>query len=425
LKAALANLDRLNLSIDKKTNFQIRLLITIGNIYKHKEQAIDESVDCFVRALELNDKLKILRDGELAKTTLALGEALVFLNRNREAEKYLNDCAGFLKNNEDHVIDYADNLRFLGILSMRFNDFDGANRYFDEAVGLAGGQTGVEAKISAARACTAKSLNYVNRHINKEGMTEAINLMKKAVNILEDNANPSAFEKNALLRELADCKITLSGMENAEMRHGVALELARETEELLKQLPDEDNASYCSFGKVCTEKGHAYLRMNELEKASEMFAQARKVCDKAQVNEYVWRTRMQQTETLVRLGKLDEAYGNCLYMFNLVERDRNIGADLFYNTCYYHAAVIEHRRGNIPEALEHFKKFSVLMKEFCKEFMEPEAYAKLLNENVFETASDESQIKKRYADALKIFSAICKKGSGFITDYVERNLSDL
>jgi tetratricopeptide (TPR) repeat protein len=308
---------------------------------------------------------------------------------------------------------------------MRFNDFDGANRNFDEAAALVGGQTSVGAKISVARVCAAKSLNYVNRHINKEGMTEAINLMKKAIGILEDNANPSAFEKNALLRELADCKITLSGMENGEMRHEVALGLARETEELLKQLPDEDNASYCSFGKVCTEKGHAYLRMNELEKAAEMFARARKVCDKAQVNEYVWRTRMQQTETLVRLGKLEEAYENCEYMFNLIERDRNIGADLFYNTCYYHAAVIKHRLGNIFEALEHFKKFFLLMKEFCKEFLESEAYAKLLNENVFETVSDESQIKKCYANALKIFSAVCKKGSGFITDYIERNLSDL
>jgi tetratricopeptide (TPR) repeat protein len=108
-----------------------------------------------------------------------------------------------------------------------------------------------------------------------------------------------------IIREIADYKITLSGMENAVMHHDAALKLAEETENLLRQLPDEDNRSYCSLGKICTEKGHAYLRMNQLKKAKEMFEQARKVCDRAHVNEYVWRTRMQQTETLIRLGELD------------------------------------------------------------------------------------------------------------------------
>jgi tetratricopeptide (TPR) repeat protein len=241
----------------------------------------------------------------------------------------------------------------------------------------------------------------------------------------KNKANLASFERDMIMREIADFSVTLSGMENAVMHHDVALKLAEETEILLRQLPDEDNRSYCTFGKICTEKGHAYLRMNELKKAKEMFEHARKVCDKAQVNEYVWRTRMQQTETLIRLGELDEAYENCVFMFNEKDRDRNIGADLFYNTSYYHAAVIKHRQGDVAQSLKYFEKFFVLMREFCKDFLDKENYEKMIKEKTFETDLSELEIKKYYANALKIFSAVCKKGSGFITDYIEQNLANL
>jgi tetratricopeptide (TPR) repeat protein len=258
-------------------------------------------------------------------------------------------------------------------------------------------------------------------------MTIAMDFMKTAINILEEKnkTNLSTFERNALIREIADFKITLSGMENAVMHHDIALKLAEETENLLHQLPDEDNCSYCSLGKICTEKGHAYLRMNQLKQAKEMFEQARKICDKAQVNEYVWRTRMQQAETLIRLGELDEAYENCVFIFDQRDRDRNIGGDLFYNTSYYHAAVIKHRLGDVVMSLKHFEKFFTLMREFCKDFLSKEQYEKMADEKTFEIGICEQEIKKYYANALKIFSAVCKNGSGFITDYIERNLVEL
>jgi hypothetical protein len=64
------------------------------------------------------------------------------------------------------------------------------------------------------------------------------------------------------------------------------------------------------------------------------------------------------------------------------------------------------------------------MREFCKDFMDKENFEKMVNEKKFETNLSELEIKKYYENALKIFSAVCKKGSGFITDYIEQNLAD-
>jgi tetratricopeptide (TPR) repeat protein len=389
LKMALANLDEMKLTDEKKVRFQIDLLVLIGNIYRYKEQAIDESVYYFEKALQLNDKHKLLSKYETAKLTFALGESCVLLNRNNEAEKFLRKSLHEFNTDQAQITDYANNLRLLGILHMRRNEFDAANARFDEASKKLeeNNSSDVFFSIAKARIYAAKSINYVNRYINKEEMDEAMNLMKSAINILEEKnaANISSFERNAIIREIADFKTTLSGMENAVMHHDIALKLAEETENLLHQLPDEDNCYFCSLGKICTEKGHAYLRMNQLEKAKEMFEQARKVCDKAQVNEYVWRTRMQQTETLIRLSELDEAYENCVFMFNQKERDRNIGADLFYNTSYYHAAVIKHHQGNVVQSLQYFEKFIAAMREFCKDFLDKEKYEKMVDEKIFET----------------------------------------
>jgi tetratricopeptide (TPR) repeat protein len=429
LKMALANLDELKLDDEKKRRFQIDLLITIGSIYRRKEQAIDESVYYFEKALALNEEYKLLNKYETAKIMFALGESCVLLNCNDKAEEFLRKSQHEFSSDPTQITNYAHNLRLRGILHMRRNEFDEANNCFDEAIKRLeeDNSSDVFSSIAKAQIYSAKSLNYVNRYINKEEMNEAIDLMKTAINILEEKnkATLSSFECDAITREIADFKTTLSGIENGVMHHDIALRLAEETENLLRQLPDEDNCSYCSLGKICTEKGHAYLRMNQLKKAKEMFEQARKVCDKAQVNEYVWRTRMQQTETLIRLGELDEAYENCVFMFNQKDRDRNIGADLFYNTSYYHAAVIKHRRGDVAQSLQFFEKFFVLMREFCKDFLAKEKYEKMVDEKTFETNLSELEIKKYYANALKIFSAICKKGSGFITDYIEQNLAEL
>jgi DNA-binding CsgD family transcriptional regulator/tetratricopeptide (TPR) repeat protein len=428
LKMALANLDKLKLDARKKNSFRINLLITIGYIYRFKEQIIDKSISYLEKALQLNDEHKLLNKHEAASVMIVLGESHILLNHNNEAEKILNESCRKLESKPPQITDHANNLRLLGILHMRCNKFDAANTCFDAAINELerNNCNEVFSLVTKARIYEAKSTNYINQYINKDGMNDAMDLLKTALNILEEKnrENLASFERDMIMREIADIKITLSSIENAMMHYDVALKLAEETENLLRQLPDEDNRSYCCFGKVCTEKGHAYLRMNELKKAKQMFEQARKVCDKAQINEYVWRTRMQQTETLIRLEELDEAYENCLFMFNEKDRDRNIGADLFYNTSYYHAAVIKHRQGNISESLEHFKKFFVLMEEFCKEFLDRKSYEKMVNEKTFETNLSELEIKKCYANALKILSAVCRKGSGFITDYIEQNLAD-
>ncbi|MDR3245811.1 MAG: LuxR C-terminal-related transcriptional regulator [Prevotellaceae bacterium] len=430
LKVVLKHLDELNLSDGKKAGFRIDLLVTIGNIFRYKEQSIEESINYFEEALRCNTQYRYLNKYEIAKIMLTAGESCVLLGRNDLGERYLKKGLADFASNKMYIANWADSLRLLGIIYTRRGEFDKANDCFDNAMKHIANsdRNDIILKFAMARIYSAKSLNYLTHCINKEGMNDAVDLIKKAINILEECRNTgtvSSFEESALIREIAGMKIRLSGLENGIMNHDVALQLTEETEELLKKLPDEDNSSFCSYGMIFMEKAHAYLRMNELQKAKEMFSRAREICDKAPIDDYIWRIRMQQTETLVRLGELEEAYKNCTYMFSIPNRERNIAGDLFYNTCYYNAAVIQYRLGNKAKAAEHFYDFIANMKKFCKEFLKKEEYEKLIHENVFEVAADKSDIKKYFSSALKIFTAVCKKGSGFITDYVEKNFLDI
>jgi DNA-binding CsgD family transcriptional regulator/tetratricopeptide (TPR) repeat protein len=426
LKAVSGHLNKLNLSDEKKADLRIKLFVTAGNIYRYKEQSVEESIDYFEEVLKLNRKYRYLNDYETAKIMLTAGDSCVLLGRNDSGEHYLIKSLAVLRTNRAYITDWADNLRLLGIIFTRRGKFDKANAYFDDAIKHmeACDRSDIAFKLAEARIYAAKSLNYLTHCINKKEMSDAVIFIKKAIDVLRTYRSKETiplFEEYVIIREIAGLKIRLSGLENGIMNHDIALCLAEETEELLKKLPDEDNSSFCSYGMIFMEKAHAYLRMNDLQKAKEMFSKAIEICDKAPVDDYVWRVKMQQTETLIRLGCLEEAYKNCVYMFNIQNRKRNIAGDLFYNTYYYNAAVIQYRQGNIPKAVEHFRDFAVNMKEFCKSSLKKEDYDKLECANVFATTIQESEIKKYFANALKIFTAVCQKDSGFVRDYVEKN----
>jgi hypothetical protein len=85
---------------------------------------------------------------------------------------------------------------------MRRNEFDAANTCFDEASKKLEehNSSDVFFSIAKARIYAAKSMNYINRYINKEEMNEAMDLMKIAINILEEKNKPniSPFERNAI-----------------------------------------------------------------------------------------------------------------------------------------------------------------------------------------------------------------------------------
>jgi tetratricopeptide (TPR) repeat protein len=155
-----------------------------------------------------------------------------------------------------------------------------------------------------------------------------------------------------------------------------------------------------------------------LEEAKDILRKARELFEKTMIGDHTLRLRMQEAETLIRLGYFDEAYRNCLEVFEKENREINDYNELFFNTAHYNAGVIKYKVGDLKKSLRHFKDFAIGMNEFCKKFLSKEKYNQLLKENAFAVISDEKQIKECLQNALKIFSVVCMSGSEFISDYV-------
>jgi hypothetical protein len=150
---------------------------------------------------------------------------------------------------------------------------------------------------------------------------------------------------------------------------------------------------------------------------------AKKVFSKAMILNYLFRLKMHEAEALVRLNRLDEAFKVCEETFATKNRERNNYCDLFFNTCYYHAAIIKHRQRDIKSARHFFQKFFSSMRELAEKIIPPEEYRRLIQQNAFEENS--SDIKKCFENSLKIFEAIYWKNYEFIKYYVEENLKNV
>jgi hypothetical protein len=107
-------------------------------------------------------------------------------------------------------------------------------------------------------------------------------------------------------------------------------------------------------------------------------------------------------------------------MFSTKNRERNNYCDLFFNTCYYHAAVIKYRQNDIKSAADYFAKFFTSMKVLCNNILSSGKYDELIRQNAFQ--ENPSDLKICFENALHVFEAIYWKNYEFTKYYVEENL---
>ena len=247
-------------------------------------------------------------------------------------------------------------------------------------------------------------------------MREAIQIMEKAIETVSQD-----LEKEEAIKITAAAKIKIAGVFNSLKKYKKAMSLVNEAEELLNKLSSKDNNYYCSLGLILMERGHAILRLNDLQKAKEILDKAHKIADKTMIGDHVYRVRMQEAEVLIRLGEYEKAYNNCLDVFAKKNKERNNYNELFFGTAYYNAAVVKYKMADFDLAMRHFQDFAKYMSVFCKNFLSADNYLKLQKANAFEIIIDKRMLKKCFKNALTIYSTVCMNGSEFITDYVQKN----
>jgi len=199
------------------------------------------------------------------------------------------------------------------------------------------------------------------------------------------------------------------------------LKTAQEAEDIINKIKSPDSSIFYAKGIIARERGLANLRLNNVAEAYNYFMQAKEIFLKASVGEYLFRLKMHEAESLIRLNRLEEAYKICKEMFAIEDRERNNYCDLFYNTCFYHAAVIQFKKNDITSSRRYFERFFKSMRLLCKNILTSASYNALLQSNSFEETS--LNIKKCFENSLKVFEAIYWKDYEFTKYYVAENIS--
>jgi tetratricopeptide (TPR) repeat protein len=418
LKSLLNKIDRLFVGDSSADGWKIDLMIATANIYRYKAYRITDALDCFQKVLKFNEACKYLNQEATALINLKIGEIYTLMSANDEAMSYLEKSLAFLSSS--NFTELAMNYRLIGIVHMRKDHFDEANKYFKKAIAELDKE-----KVDSASLQEMKSniyadmaFNYFMDGINRNNAPKAAEIMRKAVEIISPAiADPTANVKIA--GRWAIHMSRLAGIYNALGKYDLALKTAEEAEDVIKRLPLDSDLLYAQ-GIIARERGLSYLRRNKVREAYDYFLEAKKIFSQAHVESYLFRLKMHEAESLIRLNRLDEAWKACEAMFSTKNRERNNYCDLFFNTCYYHAAVIKYRKNDIKSAANYFVKFFSSMKTLCKNILSREKYDELVKQNAF--LENSSGLKICFENALKVFEAIYWKDYEFTKYYVEENL---
>jgi tetratricopeptide (TPR) repeat protein len=417
LKSLLNKIDRLFVGDSSADGWKFDLMITMASIYRCKEYRITDALDCFQKVLKFNEACKYLNQEAIALVNLKIGEIYTLMSANDEAMSYLEKSLDSLPFSS--LVDFAMNYRLIGIIHMRKDHFDEANKYFEKAITELDREKidSVSLQEMKSNIYADMAFNYFMDGINRNNAPKAAEIMKKAVEIISPAiADPTANVKIA--GRWAIHMSRLSGIYNALGKYDLALKTAKEAEDVIKRLPLDSDLLYAQ-GIIARERGLSHIRLNKVKEAYDYFLEAKKIFSQSHVESYLFRLKMHEAESLIRLNRLDEAWKACEAMFSTKNRERNNYCDLFFNTCYYHAAVIKYRQGDMKSAADYFAKFFLSMREFCKNILSQEKHDELVKQNVFR--ENPSDLKSCFKNALLIFEAIYWKDYEFTKYYVEEN----
>lgn len=398
---------------------KIALSVIMGDIYRHRTYKLQNALKYFKDALKIEQEEQCLNEVDIGKILLKAGEVCTMIGNNDEAISYLNKSIILL--NEKELPKFVRNHCLIGVIQMRKGCFQEANKYFEKALDILNSNPYNDPKIQLVKADTYSDMafNYFMNGINRNDAPIALKIMQKAIRtISEIKAGDDLAMKLLITGRLAVYKSRLSGIYNALGKYDLALKIADEAEKIINAIGTENTSIFYAQGVITRERGLSNLRLNNVSVAYNYFMQAKTIFTKSCVNEYLFRLKMHEAECLIRLNRLDEAFKACEEMFSIFDRERNNYCDLFYNTCFYHAAVISFKKGDKPLVDEYFRKFFVNMKILCKNILKSKQYNDLCHSNAFEYYNIEDGFK----NSLKVFEAIYCKDYEFTKYYVERNI---
>ena len=168
------------------------------------------------------------------------------------------------------------------------------------------------------------------------------------------------------------------------------------------------------------EHANTLLRINKISEAENKLEQAIKVKIEHNYNNGLFQAFIYKAEADFRLGRLNEAYNDCLNALKYKEKSEANSMHLLSMRLYYTMAIAKYKIGDSKKAVEYFKAFIALAKIWFSNYSDNNnsGYEKVLDEKIFSTSTD-TQAEDYLGICLKIFTEIYGKEHSFVKNFVE------
>ncbi len=354
---------------------------------------------------------------------LALGTTYIDLGKPAEGLNYLQKALPIIEQISGAEIMHSETLRLIGVAYSRKNEFEPANHFLKRALSaLPPADTPLKRKAEAETYLQLAS-SYSNHFLHKDSTAETY--MLKVLEIM--GAAHLFYEKKEHSPQLLTSTIA-----KQKERLGEAYNrLGRYRDAIIKGLREADyimehgHLSSHQFLKaeIDLNMGEALLREGNLKEAEQKLTDSLRVSEKilGPTAACTWHAKIYRTEVYLRLGKLKEAYEDCLSVLGTPHKKTYPYSDLLYATELYYAAIIAHKQRCLEKSVEHFREFFNAIKGICQAFLDEQSYKNLDFQGIFNTLEQKKDIKICFQQSAIIFSSIYGKEHPFVRDFVLTN----
>lgn len=393
------------ISIAKSFISKGTLLFTVNN--KNK---INNSE--FIIDIDGNEEISSEKDNlSSVEQALELISLAIFKNENIKAKQKIAELnqRTLSKTQKTHL------LIFEAILQMKLGHCAICTELLEYALKVVSSVANSNEEKSLLKADIIK-LRAFNRFLNHLNTSDVYNCIAELNAVFDILSN--CKKTQYMYTELIDLLSKRSEMLISVMKYKEALKDLERAESYIHQLESHGLISSFYKAKIRLDKGHIFLRTGRISEAAEYYANAKKLMKEIQSTDYIFKLLEQESEILIRLGKLNAAEENCKQIIadhNLFDNPYN---SIFICTTYYNMAIIQYKKRNFEQSRYYFFRFFINAEQYISKTFPEKIEWFLKNKAKFH---DTSSIINCLKNSLEIFQTICIPDSEFITEYVNVN----
>ena len=432
LECFIKNIEALNIGEIKKNQYKQDILYLIGFSHYTATRNLLAAKNYLEQVDQLQEVTQHFSNIKWAKLLTHLAEINAVLENADEAIIYAQRSLKLCDKTPGSDEQISVNLRIVGVAYTHKNDFKKAIHTLQEAL-----YKSRSLENSQARNETQSKINvylgrlYSGTYINGAMAEEGVQFMQKALKSLNGDKifyKQSQRPKNMISCSIARDKVHLGRTYCRLGKYREANDFCFKDAQFIIDNALDDCSHNLSKFFVKISVGEIHLRFNQLNEAKsrllESIQMLKTVMDGNDSSTI--EPRVFLAETRIRLGELNEAYNDCLFVFNIKRKTQTNYATLTYLINHYHAAVIKQKQKDFKKSWNHFKNFLMQIKPLCKVILSDQKY-QILNEQkafdvpLYEEATGNEVVQQCLQQSAAIFSAIYGAEHPFVTDYVLMN----